>query len=55
VSVIRSDSSVFPIGVKFFFTEGVLKELDNKKYCRGFFFVRQPRNPNILCQAMVIG
>lgn len=45
-------SSINPIGIEFKFSLDVLEEL--KKYCRGFFIVRQKRIPTILAQALTI-
>ncbi len=47
-------NSSFPIlGVNIKANYQVIKEL--KKYCKGFFFVRQKRMPLTLCQGLVIG
>ena len=50
-----SDSSTpFPIlGINIKANHQVINEL--KKYCKGFFFVRQKRMPLTLCQGIVIG
>lgn len=45
-------NSVTPIGLNISIESDVLKEL--KKYCRGFFLVRQKRIPTILAQALTI-
>ena len=45
-------NSVNPIGIEFKFDLNVLEEL--KKYCRGFFIVRQKRIPTILAQALTV-
>jgi hypothetical protein len=44
----------FPIlGIEINTDKSVIKEL--KKYCKGFFFVRQKRMPLTMCQGIVIG
>ena len=48
------NEQIFPIlGVQIRSNADVIKEL--KKYCKGFFFVRQKRMPLTLAQGMVIG
>lgn len=51
INPIHSDS-INPIGIEFKFNLDVLEEL--KKYCRGFFIVRQKRIPTILAQALTV-
>lgn len=48
---------MYPIGFKFTFDSGLIDELRNNKKLniKGFFFVRQKRIPNILCQGFSIG
>lgn len=48
---------VHPIGFEFTFDSGLINELRNNKKLsiKGFFFVRQKRIPNILCQGFSIG
>jgi hypothetical protein len=49
-----SNEQIFPIlGVQIRSNADVIKEL--KKYCKGFFFVRQKRMPLTLAQGIVIG
>lgn len=50
-------TGVYPIGFKFTFDSGLIDELRNNKKLniKGFFFVRQKRIPNILCQGFSIG
>lgn len=51
INPIKSNS-INPIGIEFKTNSDVLEEL--KKYCRGFFIVRQKRIPTILAQALTI-
>lgn len=48
---------VHPLGFEFTFDSGLINELRNNKKLniKGFFFVRQKRIPNILCQGFSIG
>ena len=49
-----TNGNPFPIlGIEITANYQVIKEL--KKYCKGFFFVRQKRMPTTLCQGIVIG
>ena len=49
-----SSNNPFPIlGIEITANYQVIKEL--KKYCKGFFFVRQKRMPTTLCQGIVVG
>ena len=45
-------NSVKPLGLNFSLTTDLITEI--KKYCRGFFIVRQKRIPTILAQALMI-
>ena len=54
--VIQLSANVTPfaiLGINIKASHLVIKEL--KKYCKGFFFVRQKRMPLTLCQGIVIG
>lgn len=54
VSFKDDGSNVFPVvGINITANHLVIEEL--KKYCKGFFFVRQKRMPLTLCQGVVIG
>lgn len=48
-----SDSGTIPLGLNIKISKDAVREL--KRYTRGFFFVRQKRNPTTLCQAVTIG
>ena len=51
---IQSGIGPFPVvGLKLKADKRVIEEL--KKYCKGFFFVRQKRIPLTMCQGMVVG
>ena len=50
----HKDNSITPVGVKFTLPVEVVKAL-RKENIKGFFFVRQPRIPTILCQGYSIG
>ena len=55
-SEIQSDTSSIPFpvyGINIKANNQVIEEL--KKYCKGFFFVRQKRIPLTMCQGLVIG
>ena len=45
---------IYPIGINFSFPEGYMEDLQKKKI-KGFFFVRQPRIPTVLCQGYSVG
>ena len=50
----ENDNKAFPIlGINIRANYQIIEEL--KKYCKGFFFVRQKRIPLTLCQGLVIG
>ena len=50
----ETSSTPFPVyGINIKANNQVIKEL--KKYCKGFFFVRQKRIPLTMCQGLVIG
>jgi hypothetical protein len=46
---------VCPVGFVFTFPQKLIETLQNKYHIKGFFFVRQKRIPNILCQGLSIG
>lgn len=48
------DREIHPIGIKFSLENKIVLSLRNKKI-KGFFLVRQPRIPTILCQGYSIG
>ena len=54
LSALSDQTTPFPIlGINIKANHQVINEL--KKYCKGFFFVRQKRMPLTLCQGLVIG
>lgn len=51
----KSKMGVCPVGFVFTFPQKLIETLQNKYHIKGFFFVRQKRIPNILCQGLSIG
>lgn len=50
----EGDKGIYPLGIKFSFPRAVIRDLRDKNV-KGFFFVRQPRIPNIICQGYSVG
>ena len=50
----NKETGIYPLCIKFVFTSEIINDLREKKI-KGFFFVRQPRIPTILCQGYSVG
>ena len=54
VNNLKLETGIYPLGIKFSFSNDIINDLRKKKI-KGFFFVRQPRIPTILCQGYSVG
>ena len=50
----KNKKGIYPMGINFSFPKRMIQDLHSKKI-KGFFFVRQPRIPTILCQGYSVG